>query len=343
MSDTALSDIPLTPVFCPLCGADQPSPVTRAKDYVYGVPGEYRYVQCQACRHIYMNPRPADEALMRCYPSEYAPHLAIAKTEDPSSAGQQSAETPMHRRVLRQVPFLKRILFLLGQQHATIIPALPDRSQRRLVEVGCAHGGYLADAAAAGWKVDGIEPDSVAAARARERGFEIRTSTLATAALAEQSREAVVAWMVLEHVPDPLPFVREAFRVLTDGGVFCVSVPNAGGFERRIFGRHWLGYDAPRHLQVFSSRRLKTLLADTGFVEIKVVHQSSIRYWWGSIAAWGLDHRSTASWPHRWMDYFIHELPWWMKWVSLVPENILALLHLSGRITVVARKPTTED
>ncbi len=334
-----MSEIPLIEIDCPLCGSDQSVPVTRTIDYLYGVPGEYSFVCCVPCRHIYLNPRPADESLMLCYPRDYAPH-----TSDSSSAAAPAADSTGQtrsgiRRLLGRIPLLKRFLFALGQQHATVIPPVEHRDQPRLLEVGCAHGGYLAEASKAGWHVDGIEPDEAAASRARQRGFAVQTSTFTAAALAAGSRDAIAAWMVLEHVPDPVPFVREAFGVLSAGGVFCLSVPNGGGLERRMFGRYWLGYDAPRHLQVFTVSRLTSLLAENGFIDIQVIHQSSIRYWWGSIAAWGLDRRPQAPWAKRWLGYFINDPPRWMKLVSLVPEKMLALLHLSGRITVVAKKP----
>ena len=277
---------------------------------------------------------------MECYPKNYAPHIPRDDSSQAADAEQAVGKRgSFARRLLGRVPLLKPLLIWLGRQHATVVPAPRREDGARLLEVGCAHGGYLAEAAAAGWDVDGIEPDEAAARRARSRGFDVQVSTLTAAGLPEASRDAVAAWMVLEHVPDPVAMVREVHRILTPEGVFCVSVPNGGGFERRLFGRYWLGYDAPRHLQVFTAGRLRELLQEIGFIEVRVIHQSSIRYWWGSIAAWGMDHRMRSAWPARWMGYFINEPPSWMRWLSLLPEKTLALLHCSGRITVIARKP----
>jgi SAM-dependent methyltransferase len=331
------NEIPVVEISCPLCDASEYAGITQVRDYVYDVPGLFTFVRCTSCQHIYLNPRPCDDAIMRCYPTDYEPHLTQASNDGLPSGNQANAGPSLIRRVLRTIPYLRSFLIWLGQQHATVIPN-PPSDQARLSEVGCAHGGYLQQAAAAGWTVDGIEPDEAAAKRARARGFPVQTSTLPGAKMDSASREAIVAWMVLEHVPDPMPFVQEAFRVLSRNGTFAVSVPNGGGFERRMFGKYWLGYDAPRHLQVFTTKILRKLLDDAGFVEVKIIHQSSIRYWWGSIAAWGLDNCPNATWPARWMDYFINDPPGWMKWLSFVPEKMLAVLHLSGRITVVAKK-----
>lgn len=312
-----------------------------ADDYVYRVPGSYTFVRCDDCRHIYINPRPADEVLMDCYPGDYGPHVSSPDDQEPAVTDPGRRSLPRRsllRRSLGKIPLLKPFLFWLGQQHATVIPDLPDREDARLLEVGCAHGGYLSEAAAVGWQVDGIEPDAVAAERARRRGFDVQVGTFSSADVVDQSRDVVAAWMVLEHVPDPVSFLQESIRVLRPGGTLCVSVPNGGGFERHLFGKYWLGYDAPRHLQVFTPSRLRRLLTEVGFVEVRVIHQSSIRYWWGSVAAWAAERWPHAEWPKRWMGYFIDEPPTWLRLVSLVPEKLLAIFRCAGRITVTAKK-----
>lgn len=342
-----IDKIELTQIDCPLCDCTSHKPVKKARDYVYDVPGLYDFVRCDECRHIYINPRPADESLSDCYPASYGPHITSPNTHTPQpdtteadSTTQPAATQPsLARRILRHVPFLRTTLNWLGQQHGTIMPKLPMDGQRRLLEIGCAHGGYLASAADHGWTVDGIEPDDVAAQRARDRGLKVKTSTLVAAELPSESREAIVSWMVLEHVPDPVPFTTEAFRILVPGGDFAVGIPNGGGFERVVFGRQWLGYDAPRHLQVFTPATVRRLLHQAGFTNIKIIHQASVRYWWGSIAAWGMDRWPNAKWPRRWMSYFINDPPRWVKLLSLIPGKLISLLRCSGRITVLATKP----
>ena len=333
MTSLATKEIP-----CPLCQSEQSREVLSTRDYVYEIEGQFRYVRCLDCQHVYLNPRPDDDVLMDCYPSEYEPHTSeiTSGAQAEANTDKNASRKPIARRILGRIPFLKKFLNWLGQQHATVIPELPTTGPNRLLEVGCADGRYLCAARDAGWQVDGIEPAEPAAERARKLGFDVAVTTLSQAELADESREAIAAWMVLEHVPDPVPFVQSAHRILCPSGKFCFSVPNGAGFERSLFGRYWLGYDAPRHLQVFTAARLKALLLESGFHSVQIIHQSSIRYWWGSIAACGVDRRKNAAWPKRWMGYFISGMPHWMNVVSLVPEkNAIAAeafgSHHSGR------------
>jgi len=63
-------------VTCPLCGSDQFEALFRARDLLYGVPGEFQIVRCKPCAHTYLNPRPTRDAIGDLYPNNYRPHHA---------------------------------------------------------------------------------------------------------------------------------------------------------------------------------------------------------------------------------------------------------------------------
>ncbi|HET9476074.1 MAG TPA: methyltransferase domain-containing protein [Dehalococcoidia bacterium] len=68
--------------------------------------------------------------------------------------------------------------------------------------------------------------------------------------LADSVFDVVVSFETIEHLPDPLQFLREIKRVLTPGGLFIVSTPNRGVF---IEGNPW-------HLHEFTYEELKSAL-----------------------------------------------------------------------------------
>lgn len=334
------SAIPVVEVECPICGATGGRQVVVTRDFVFGVPGDYRFEQCRHCEHVFMNPRPADEAIMACYPSDYAPYLPA------DSAGVDAAAMPpapgvrrWPQRLLRQIPGLRRFLYWLGQSQATIIPVPPRAADSRLLEIGCAHGGYLQTARGRGWTVRGVEPSEEAARTARLRGLEVQVGKIEEVEIPDASQDAVISWMVLEHVPNPLQFIDNSFRMLRPGGILALSVPNSASLERLVTGRYWQGYDAPRHLQIFSATEIRRLLANAGFVDIRIIHQAEVRGFYASIGGFGAERFPHAKWPERWLEYFRGEPSRLVHWLSLVPGKLLALLRCSGRITVTARKP----
>ena len=70
--------------------------------------------------------------------------------------------------------------------------------RRRLLDVGCHIGVFLELAAARGWAAQGIEPSGWACAVARDRGLDVRCSTLRDAALPAAAFDVVTMWDVID-------------------------------------------------------------------------------------------------------------------------------------------------
>jgi SAM-dependent methyltransferase len=71
---------------------------------------------------------------------------------------------------------------------------------------------------------------------------------------ADASFDTVVSMDVVEHVPDPLPWVREALRVLKPNGLLFLTTPNYGSRSLRVLEQTAL--EAIARAQRFSRRQL---------------------------------------------------------------------------------------
>jgi SAM-dependent methyltransferase len=135
----------------------------------------------------------------------------------------------------------------------------------RLLEVGCGDGTRLAEFQRLGWTVEGQEVDSIAAERAIARGLRVQLGPLTGLALAANSFDAVVLNHVIEHVPEPVPLLRECRRLLKPSGCLLAVTPNIESFGHRRFGSCWMALDPPRHLHLFSPVTLMQLGQNAGF------------------------------------------------------------------------------
>lgn len=229
---------------CNLCGTAQWTNLFTVPDFLLGREDvQATFVKCAQCGLIYQNPRPTPEEMGRHYPSEY---------ELFSSAPDSTNTSWMLSRAVH---------YGMGKRAAFVTR---HKKAGRLLDVGCAIGSFMNEMRQRpDWEVEGIEVSEVASRIARERyGLPVRTGTLEQAQLPSDCFDVVTMWDVLEHVHDPKATLREVRRILKPSGVLVARVPNASGWDARIFGRYWAGFEPPRHLYVFTPRVLGKILSD---------------------------------------------------------------------------------
>jgi SAM-dependent methyltransferase len=95
----------------------------------------------------------------------------------------------------------------------------------RLVEVGCMHGDFVGQAAAAGYRAQGLDLSGTAVAEAaRRRPGLVGYGTLDDAT-PDASLDVVAAFNVIEHMDEPQRFLDHVRRVLRPGGVLVLETP----------------------------------------------------------------------------------------------------------------------
>lgn len=138
-----------------------------------------------------------------------------------------------------------------------------------LLDVGCGSGEFTARAAAAGWRVVGVEPIEDAARAARDRGLDVRTGTLKTTD-AGGGYDVVSAFHVLEHMPDGPAFLAELAARARPGGLVAVESPNWDSAIRRRFGTGWPHLRPLEHLVHLTPATLAVAMRTAGLEPVLV-------------------------------------------------------------------------
>ena len=101
---------------------------------------------------------------------------------------------------------------------------------RRTLDAGCGTGYGSAELAQSAINVTGLDvaPEAIAFARATYPipGLRFVVSSCATMPFPGKAFDLIVAFEVIEHLPDHRAFLQECARVLTHPGLFIVSSPN---------------------------------------------------------------------------------------------------------------------
>jgi SAM-dependent methyltransferase len=140
----------------------------------------------------------------------------------------------------------------------------------RAYEIGCATGFTLHELKKLGWVVSGCDPSPSAARVANALyGIQIQVGHIEDLIddLVNSAKvvDLVLILHVLEHVHQPVEFLKAAAKLLGNGGYLLVEVPCLMRPEM------WPnGYFTFEHINVFSANSLQCCLSQAGF-HIKVI------------------------------------------------------------------------
>lgn len=85
--------------------------------------------------------------------------------------------------------------------------------------------------------------------------------------------DAIVFLESLEHVTNPLKYLKKASSLLKENGLIFVEYPRFGSLESKILGKYWLQRDIPRHLFHFTEKGLRNIAEKA---DLKVISQRGI-------------------------------------------------------------------
>lgn len=245
---------------CPSCGSPSyrslgrvPVPAEFCEAIGTKVP-ETVVVRCWACGLFYLQPMPS------LTPAQYDRLYDLAYFQ-PSTARWQE------RRREDGASRLDEIQKLIGPEG-------------ELLDLGCGEGGFLAVAKERGYECQGLEVSEPLAQLARSNsGVPVEVGPLEEIRYEDSRFSAIYMDSVLEHIPQPGKFLREAARVLRPGGVVYAVVPNEDGLFSRIRGivralrgqnrrltafslpYHWLGFNRPSLVECFQRAGFELVFA----------------------------------------------------------------------------------
>jgi SAM-dependent methyltransferase len=242
MSETPLAATrPAPRSYCPICGSNQ---------LFYSFSHQsYRVMSCSDCAAMFLNPQPSDGELAKIYTESY--FLGHESEQGRRNTSEMKCAT--------------------ARQYLAELARYSGAPSGRLLEVGCGEGDFLSEAEAAGYDVTGVEYSAAACATAGKRMQRGRVlqGELADANLPESHFDVCVLNDVIEHVRDPLAFLREVRRVLRPGGALFIATPDLNSWSARMMKERWMEWK-PEHLTYFNRDNIQTALLKAGFQDVLV-------------------------------------------------------------------------
>lgn len=230
---------------CRTCGSTDASALFVSRDLNQGISEEiFQHYRCKNCESIYIYPAPSN--LSKYYKVNYPAYELV------------ESETRKYNAI-----HLERAKLLILRQ---LVPC------GKLLEIGPAMGNFLELARENDYQVSGIEQNLECVTYMREiLGLSIEHSNKPEDELVKmkESCDVVVAWHVIEHLPNLREFVSAATMALRQpNGIILLSAPNPMSWSFGVFGRYWAHLDSPRHLNLIPLAALDAIMESNGMERV---------------------------------------------------------------------------
>lgn len=265
---------------CPVCG-NTANYEYSGRDLMYDQRVRYDYFTCTACACVFQHPMPEMAAIAAFYPDDYMVFDQEKRTRDIG---------PLRLALLRRMrgydhlpvalPYRLLAVMIAPFQQLTT-PAWDGGG--RMLDVGCGNGKFLTGMRTLGWTVEGVEFSAAGVKAARLSGLTVHHGDLASANFADNSFDLITARHVIEHIPEPHPFMAELTRVLRPDGRLVIETPCSNALGRQWFNTHWYANDVPRHLLLFSPSNLERLGASHGLRRIAMLTETTPKIFLNSL------------------------------------------------------------
>ncbi|MCL1867528.1 MAG: class I SAM-dependent methyltransferase [Paludibacter sp.] len=247
---------------CPVCSTDNFKKLFICNDFLVSNE-KFTLFKCEKCGFVFTQDFPCENAIGKYYDApEYVSH-----------SNTQRGVVNFLYHFARKIALRSKVK--LVQKFAAL-------ENGNLLDIGAGTGYFLNSMKNAGWTVSGIEKSVVAQTFAKQKFDLTLYDSEQIMKIADNSKDAITLWHVLEHIENMNDTLRNLYRILKPDGVLIVALPNRISADAHHYRQMWAAYDVPRHLWHFSPSdfnqiaekhnfklfKIKTMLFDPIYISI---------------------------------------------------------------------------
>lgn len=236
---------------CPICSSK--------KQKIYCVKDHFIHVRCKNCSFVYLNLRLNNEATFSFYNSDVN---EIYNEEKFHSTGVELCPDDI----------LNINNYNLLKKH------IPDIQGKKILEIGPGRGAFLKEAYKDGLDVNAIELNKLLIKQLEEFCNYVYTQDLLELNLEAETYDIVYFRDVIEHIPDPMPFLDEVFRILKPGGYVFIDTHNIDSLVNKATGKYHTVVFAFEHPVHWSPKTLKLACEKSGFDFVKSYNNIELNF-----------------------------------------------------------------
>lgn len=257
-----MAEFKTNPNRCLLCGEAERVFVAQGTDFEYATTDKtFNFYQCSTCSLIFIDPIPDTSVLSLLYPQNYYAYCT-------------SEYNGFIKNMLARQLDAKASKFLVRA-------GWKKQPDFRILEIGCGTGDQLLAFQRINREFDlcGIDYSSGAIESVKSYGFKGCAGDVMSIDLGDQRFDLIICQQIIEHLHDPLGFVKRLKQWLAPGGVLIIETPCIDSVDRKIFKGCWGGYHIPRHFYLFNEKAVGLLLGKAGLKVMDFYYQPCMAFW----------------------------------------------------------------
>jgi len=274
----------------------------------------FAYDLCNDCGTLYQTPRPSIDAFELFY--------RYSKSSRFWSEIFFPAVAEKRRKKIFK-PRAKRLTSICKQK---------DLEVTKMIDVGAGYGIFLDE-----WRkinpdseAVAVEPMSSLANECRKKGFFVVEEIAEQVSDLNGFADLVVCFEVLEHVFDPLDFVRVLKKMTRPGGYVFISTLCIDGFDLQILWEKSSQISPPHHINFLSLNGFKSLFERAGLTNIQLTTPGQLDV---DIVRNNLNYISENSTCYKFLNKILND-----KIIANKFQKYLAENQLSSHVWVIGKK-----
>lgn len=229
---------------CIICHNSTSLHTSNLFDDRYGAEGHHDIYRCNSCGFGRTHPGLGKSAIGKFY----AKHYPLSKISAPALLKRAKVEKAF-------------TAWFTGRNNTTHWYANKGES---VLDVGSGSGISLIEISMLEAIPYGVEPDPNAQKLAKTLKLNVHEGFITDNPFKGKKFDLITASQVIEHEPDPLNFLIALRKKLKKNGRGILSFPNGEALNRYIFGKRWLHWHVPYHLNFFSKKSFSLLAKNAG-------------------------------------------------------------------------------
>jgi SAM-dependent methyltransferase len=245
---------------CVACGSDQANKTFKTNEKMFGLGGEFIYLECNACQSLQLVDIPLE--LSTYYPADYYAFGGMVNS---------GIIFQLMKRI-RWKLFKHHIYFPNSPKYLSWLTALEAKEEHAIADIGCGNGQILYELKCSGFKnLKGFDP--YLSQEVALSGFSLKRKGLFEI---EEKFDIITLHHSFEHMEDPIKVMSKLSDLLNPNGKLLIRLPVTDGEIWEKEGVNWFQLDAPRHLFIPSVKAMNLIGQSAGLTLKNVVFDSTM-------------------------------------------------------------------